>query len=110
MNAKSSVGLGTCGGFGSLKDWFSDQSSCEDLLPTRLAVLAIGLGVFFTCAYFGEKADREKGRIEPSVARTAPTSQRATASQGTVSSGVSLKANAAPPNRHRGIAPLTLNK
>ena len=97
MNAKgtSSLSSTSCGGFGSLKNWFSDQSACEDILPRRLA---IGLGVFFTCAYFGEKADREKGTAgdQARVARTASTRRVDTTNQRTVSNGAGFEAN-----RHR---------
>lgn len=98
VNATSDGGF--CGGFGNLKDWFTDDSSCEDILPARLAVLAIGLGVFFTCAYFGEKADREKGTAgdRPRAAPTASTSNEATTNQRTVSKSLGFEAKTAPPN------------
>lgn len=61
VNASSEGG--GCGGFDNLENWFS---YCDHLLPSRLAVLAIGLVAFFTCAYFAEK---EVAKSEEAQAR-----------------------------------------
>jgi Uncharacterised protein family UPF0547 len=45
-----------CGGFEELDRWFDDY--CSELLPTRLAVMSLGLIVLLVCGYFAEKSDR----------------------------------------------------
>lgn len=54
-----------CGGFGSLNDWFSERSGCEELLPGRLAVLLIGGGIAIVPIYFAEKERPARSRIGP---------------------------------------------
>lgn len=48
-----------CSGFDEIKNWFSNDPWCEDVLPARIAVLGIGIGIFFTLAYFADKAEKE---------------------------------------------------
>jgi Uncharacterised protein family UPF0547 len=45
-----------CSGLSSLKYWF--KSYCNESLPPRLGVMALGLAVLVTCGYFAGRAGR----------------------------------------------------